>query len=68
MEWQFRGDDEWVFGEKVRGIVRYPRAEVYFDEERGWVWFVLGETENRGISGKLEWAIDECEKVMGITG
>ena len=44
MEWQFQGDDQWVFGKKIRGVVRYPIAEIYFDEEQtgrngGWIWF-----------------------------
>jgi hypothetical protein len=51
LTWQMLSEDSWVFGPKVRGIVRDYYAQVYFDEEigkmgsehehspeYGWVW------------------------------
>lgn len=74
MEWQFHGDDEWVFGRKVRGMVRWPRAEIYFNEELdsckgGWIWMAwVGPKRNyrRGVEGKLEFAVEAAERALGI--
>ena len=49
--WQRQGDD-WVFGWKIRGIVRSPVAEIWFQDDlsrlgpetlkgqAGWAWVV----------------------------
>lgn len=43
MEWQLMDGEcsSWAFGDKIRGIIRDRKAEVYFDEEKnpGWIWF-----------------------------
>lgn len=74
------GQDDWVFGEKVRGIVRVRVAEVYYNENStdpkgGWIWVLLGKGRvgawdngrpNRGISASLSDAICDAEEAMGI--
>ena len=41
-KWQLIGDNEWIFGKKVRGFVRDCVIHVYFDEEAdlegAWKW------------------------------
>lgn len=80
-EWQMVGHDEWVFGMKLRGIVRVQYANVYFDEDsnnpRGcWVWCLLGELCDkmraegrtlRGVSASCSDAILDAEEAMGLT-
>lgn len=78
-EWQMVGPDEWVFGVKVRGIVRVHLANVYYDEESnnpigGWRWLLLGrafdfaleKSSVRGVSASLSDAICDAEQAMGI--
>lgn len=68
LTWQCRGNDEWIFGEMVRGIVRKPVGEIYLDEEQKqpWVWFLRwleeGKVAARGRSNTFQWAVDEVEK------
>ena len=78
-EWQMMsGNNEWVFGVKIRGIVRKPLAEVYFNEdikqdgdpEYGWVWFAWtgrkdGQPE-RGVACSLPAAVLFCENALGV--
>lgn len=73
-EWQHLGDNDWVFGKKVRGIVRESMAEVYFNDEGhqdkyfGWVWFIRpnagGTTVDRGVSHSLRSAVETAEIVL----
>jgi hypothetical protein len=69
--WQHHGNNDWVFGLCVRGMVRMPKAEVYFDDDAkrgGWVWFITGPNmnEQRGIANSLEAAVDKCEELLGL--
>jgi hypothetical protein len=68
-EWQFIGDDQWIFGEKIRGLVRRRIAEVYFDEDLddprgGWVWMTWSTEAKRGNSYTLEEAVECCESEL----
>lgn len=79
-EWQMVGQDDWIFGEKIRGIVRTQLALVYYNEEPrnpegGWIWRLLGEPCNaamatgrpyRGASPSLSAAIWQAEQALGI--
>lgn len=68
-EWQHLGDNDWVFGFKVRGVVRKRFAEVYYDEDKGWVWMAYdagGSMCNRGVADKMCWAIEAAEKALGV--
>ena len=69
--WQQHSEDNWVFGLCVRGMVRMPAAEVYFDDDDkrgGWVWFITGPDmdKKRGIANSLEAAVDKCEELLGL--
>ena len=69
MEWQCIGDSNWVFGEKVRGIVRKSVAEVYYEEKSAncqgaWLWFLV-EIDANGSSATLREAIVAAEKACG---
>lgn len=69
--WQFQGDDTWVFGELVRGLVRPVEADIYFDEESdsrkgGWIWIVYCNRPKRGRAITLETAALLAEAAMGI--
>lgn len=71
-EWQMHSENEWWFGPKIRGIVRFPIAEVYFDDELSypWKWMVgmngaLLEIKT-GFSNKIDWAIIACERELGL--
>jgi len=68
-EWQMYGQDEWMFGIKIRGIVRNPLAEIYFDDEKnyGWIWLLLDGTEKRGVEPNLQFAIKAAEEALKIT-
>lgn len=67
LEWQLIDENQWVFGRKVRGIVRDPIGEVYLDEERNpsWIWFVwkegVDEGRVRNACNNLRWAIEAVE-------
>jgi hypothetical protein len=76
-EWQRTGQDEWVFGTKVRGMVRNPVGEIYYNEDikevedkqrnYGWVWFTRnGEVEIRGIETSRGRAAKAVEEALGI--
>lgn len=67
--WQQQGENEWVFGYLIRGIIWVSVAEVYFDKDQdgpegGWVWFVKGGS--RGKSPSLGHAIVDAEHALGI--
>ncbi len=75
-EWQLVDTEleGWVFGVKIRGVVRIPLAEIYFDEEKdgrdgGWRWMIHFPP---GISGGYVVtryaAFAECERALGIEG
>lgn len=75
-EWMMTGNDEWVFGIKLRGVVCYPLAEIYFDEDKegpegGWRWIVhpplpLETQPPGGYTTNFEHAIGSCEESLGI--
>lgn len=71
-EWQLVFDDTWIFGLKIRGIVRQRLAEVWFDpdclsREGGWHWLAYNTTPpRRGIAANRSLAIWEAEKRLGI--
>lgn len=63
-EWQYIGDDQWIYGTKVRGLVRQRIAEVYFDEDcdsplGGWQWMA---GQRRGNAHSLAAAIQSAEE------
>jgi hypothetical protein len=65
MEWQFTGDDQWIFGPKVRGLVRMV-AELYFDEAYegrggGWRWMTHVGNKVCGRAGSFREAVSEVE-------
>jgi hypothetical protein len=70
--WQLQGQDEWVFGIPVRGLIRTKIAEIYFDEEQGgWIWFVRGapaydSITERGKAPTLSMAVELAEKALGV--
>lgn len=77
-EWQMiSGDNEWVFGVKIRGIIRELLAEIYFDPDRdspqgGWHWMTYAPTPNEeeppsGLAINYQSAVKKCEKALGIT-
>ncbi len=72
-EWQFVGDNEWIFGVKVRGVIRKLVAEIYYDEDSndrrgGWVWMTYqdGGMGTRGKSISRTFAIIDAEEALGI--
>jgi hypothetical protein len=72
-EWQLMGEDDWVFGVKVRGAVRCYTGCIYFDEdidsnEGGWVWIALvGPPSIRGLAVNRWTAMENVERALGIT-
>lgn len=72
LTWQFQGDDQWVFGHVVRGLVRRPlMGDIYFDEERddprgGWIWIAYTEPIQRGLAYNLEFAAWKVEHAWGL--
>lgn len=70
-DWQYHGDDQWVFGLKVRGFVRDVIGEIYFDEDRddlrgGWVWMTHGLLSNRGVAPTIYDAVRQVEESLGV--
>ena len=72
-EWQLIDENQWVFGHKVRGLVRERLAEVYYDEQKdpSWIWMCQGaRTEEgqmtRGRANSLVFAVESAEEVLGI--
>jgi hypothetical protein len=71
MEWQLVGTDNWIFGEKVRGLVRNKKAEIYYNDEwtgkeGGWRWKVFnGKPDVGGYAASRGWAIYNCELELG---
>lgn len=71
-EWQYIGDETWIYGVRVRGIVRKRLAEVYWTEglgerDYGWKWLVYSANLSvvRGNADRLEEAIEAAEKALG---
>lgn len=74
-EWQHTGNNDWIFGMKVRGLVRDPRAEIYFNDSDGptggWVWMAWpsgrpGRPVVRGVEEQFQDAAIEAERALGI--
>lgn len=70
-EWEHRGNDEWIFGVKVRGLVREPLGGFYCDLDlhgSPWVWVthVAQIGFKRGSSDNLEMAANDVEKALGL--
>ena len=74
-EWQKFGEDEWAFGQKIRGVVREYKGMVYYSEEYkkpcGYIWVARGNElayayEQRGMESSLTAAINQVEKAFGI--
>lgn len=73
-EWQMVGEDDWVFGVRVRGLVRSTLAYFYFnedinDERGGWVWCAPGTPPltgqpPRGVAGCRAHAARACEEAL----
>lgn len=68
MDWQHLGDDSWVFGVKIRGLVRHYRGKVYFDEDcdnpqGGWHWMA---GSRRGLALSLPIAVAKVEQALGV--
>lgn len=63
MEWQHVGGDEWVFGAKVRGLVRSPQAWVEYVRP-GWHWLV--KDGNAGTEESLSLAVFRAEEALGV--
>lgn len=77
MEWQLIGENEWIFGHKIRGIVRKRLAEVYYTDGNadgrsyGWVWFlsINGNSHPpRGKESNLRLAIEAAEEALQKEG
>lgn len=79
MEWQLIDKDQWVFGKKIRGIIRIRYAEVYYSESTsendysgGWIWFLTNIPRNynppRGTKGCLTDAIESAEQALEKEG
>ncbi len=66
LEWQFIGDNGWVFGPKVRGIVRPRLGKLYYDDYRGtgygWIW---STNSVDGNATSLLDAVQEVETALG---
>lgn len=65
-EWQFIGS-KWVFGLKIRGIVRESLAEVYWNEKAGtaqWAWTVFTDIRQFGTASTLIEAIETAENAL----
>lgn len=73
MEWQYLGDDDWVFGTKVRGVVRQCYAYIEYDKKpEEWRWIAyhfLDDNECRvGHAPTLCEAIEEAEEALKAYG
>lgn len=75
MEWQFFPDARvdggtWVFGEKIRGVIRERIGEVWWNNGM-WDWEVLGSGEElspKGFCKEFEYAIRQVESHFGLLG
>ena len=71
-EWQLIANNEWVFGEKIRGIVRFREGEVWHEESDSvcrWKWIVRGPKNNivkRGRGPNLTAAIEAVEEELEV--
>lgn len=66
------GDDEWIFGVKVRGAVREWSGCVYFNpdlggKEGGWVWMTrVDDSMPRGLALSRAAAMAQVEAALGV--
>jgi hypothetical protein len=66
--------DEWEFGEVVRGVIRDPLGEIYFDPDckskiGGWIWFIhqhlpCDKQPPRGIAARFQFAVEAVEESL----
>ena len=73
MKWQRLNVTEWVFGNKVRGIVRDIKARVWFQDcfiNSGWVYWTVNYERNdyKAYMSAESWidAITKAEQELGI--
>ena len=74
MEWQLWPRKHWVFGPKVRGLVRQNVALIYFDPNAGeygrpWLWHIDGDIvpslkDNFGYASDWDVAINIVEDTI----
>ena len=73
--WMMVGEDDWVFGVPVRGMVRDVLAAIYYDEDRdnkggGWIWLTMSSracpTNARGVAVSRIEAARQAERALGI--
>jgi hypothetical protein len=64
MEWQTTGKNHWVYGEKVRGVIRDRKAEVWWDKDKSvWRWSKKGRMSS-GTGGDFVEAIEAAEAAL----
>jgi cephalosporin-C deacetylase-like acetyl esterase len=76
MEWQMIGSGYWIFGPKIRGMVRSERAVVHHDSfaggdrEHEWAWAAYGTADGQpAVRGRAESraaAAHAAEEALGI--
>lgn len=62
-KWQMIRTDNWIYGEKIRGIIRTRLAEIWARDHGGWQW-VVGDISH-GVAESLLSAIEKCEDALG---
>ena len=62
-EWQHQGD-AWVFGPKIRGVIREPLARVRWSTN---CWSIVVGSEPAEYRDSFKDAIEISEKVLGVT-
>jgi hypothetical protein len=73
-EWQLVGKDDWMFGRKVRGLVRRPMALAWRDESRhdprgNWIWCAFPRGDPVGTGGfatSLAAAVTAAEGALAL--
>lgn len=71
-EWQLVDKENWIYGEKIRGIIRSQKAEIYYDLDwkdewgGGWRWMVFDGKLTGGYAPSRPVAIDLCELALGV--
>lgn len=74
-EWVYMGKKVWLYGIKVRGIVRQAKAKIEWSKiYKEWGWEIYDApdydawecTKKRRVDCNFEAILRNCEEVMGI--
>ena len=65
-EWCQIKNHTWIFGFKIRGIIRDVKAKVHRIAKNSWVWEIRNGLDGNGIEKEFLTAVYQVERQLGL--